>query len=633
MALSPNEELELLQLEEEEYQHSLKNKQPATAAPVAAQAPEAPVEESSSNLDAGLAGAAQGATFGFSDELGAAKDVAADYLTGSNVGKKWREYQQMREAANKKLAEEHPLSYTAGEIGGGVASSLLVPQLGAAKIATTAGRFSPAAAKFLAGQGESALARMAGKGATMAIQGAPVGALYGVGASEHNIEQPVELLKDAASGAGMGSITGMVLGAGVQGGKEGVKALGRIVDDTYLLRHGREGYRMGKEGINLGSSEVQEQLSLLPNEKAKGFVDKIMATDQEIGQKVGAALEKAQQNGVVINIDPKIQSVGQKIFDTIFVKNPTLGEMVEPRSRQLLELIATRQKGDLTPTEARALKDQLYKLSDNLAGFNSDTAHFARSVGLDLAHEVDTAMKLGIPEYQTAAREFEAFRRMVPETIMSKGTPSEYGKVYMGDLKNPELKLFESTRDMLRKSQLPGESAASEKMTFEQLKRNLKQMEGTNPETVQSLGGTAKDVTQGIRNDADRLAAIRLSHGIDPQEGISGSLKGSLSGLSTTGRGVIVSGANKAGRAVKAASESGPAKMSRKLFDNSEQSLNMLSQKLKANQSTEILGAALENALATKNEAGKNAVLFKLMQNPDYRNLLRDEGVEGEDNE
>lgn len=648
MPLSPNEELELLQLEEEEYQESLKAPQAAAPTPqqmtpeqIAEADRQFQIEQNRGVVDAGLAGAAQGATFGFSDELGAAKDVAGDYLSGNPLGKKWREYQKMRESANKQLSEESPLAYTGGELAGGVASSLVMPNLGAAKIAGMAGKYAPAAGKFLAGQGESALARMAGKGTTMAIQGAPIGALYGMGASENDMSKPVELAMDTASGAGMGSLTGLAIGASAQGGKEALKKAGGMIEDSNLLRQIREGYRMGEEGINLASGETQERLSLLPNEKSKGFVDRIMATDKDIGRKVGAAIDKAQDSGVVINIDPKIQSVGEKMFDTIFVKNPTLGEFIEPRTAQLLKLIATREKGNLTPTEARALKDQLYKLTDNLAGFNSDTANFARSMGMDLAHEVDTAMKLGMPEYQTAAREFEAFRRMVPETIMGKGTPSEYGKVYMGDLKNPELKLFESTRDMMKKSQLPGESASKEKMAFEQLKRNLNELGTTNPESVKSLGGTPKDVISGLRQDSDRLAAIRQSHGIDPQAGISEAGKGALSGLATTGRGVLVSGANQVGRIAGAASEaakntgqalakSSPAKMGRSLFNIPDDGLQGLAQRLKAKESSALLGDALESALANKNDAGKNAILFKLMQNPEYRNLLREEGLSEE---
>ena len=127
------------------------------------------------------------------------------------------------------------------------------------------------------------------------------------------------------------------------------------------------------------------------------------------------------------------------------------------------------------------------------------------------------------------------------------------------------------------------------------------------------------------------MLQIRQSHGIDPQAGIGEASKGALSGLATTGRGVLVSGANQAGRVTGAISKSSPAKMGRSLFNVTEQGLQGLAQRLKANQSTAPLGDALERALINKNNAGKNAILFKLMQNPEYRNLLREEGLQEEE--
>jgi hypothetical protein len=688
MPLSPDEELELLKLEEEEYQHSLKPAA-ASANPLAAQAATAltpeqveeadrqfQAEQGARELEAAGTGALQGATFGFSDEIGAGVDVLGDVLKGApsqkSLADKYREYQKLRESANKQLADESPWAYTGGELAGGVASSLVMPTMGAARIAGTAGRVSPKLAKFLAGQSESALGRIAGKGANLGIQGAPVGGLYGAGASEADLSRPTELASDIASGVGMGSIIGLALGATAQSSKEMFRKAGSIASDRPYLRQVKASYDMGEEGINLASGKMQGELSLLPNEKAQGFVSKIMATDKEIGKKVGAAIDDAQAKGILINIDPEVQSVGEKIYKTIFVENPTLGEFVEPRTAKLLKLIASRDKGDITPIEARALKDQLYKLTDNLAGFNSDTANFARRMGLDLAKEVDVAMKNSIPEYQIAAREFEAFRRLVPETIMSKATPSEYGQVYMGDLKNPGLKLFQTTRDLLKKAQLPGESASTEKATFEQLKRNLMELQQTNPDALKTLGGSAEEIIEALKKESDQLAAVRISTGIDPQAGIGEAGKGGISGLSTTGRGLLVSGANLAGRisgsipkvqdinkkfidlGIKTGEtgytglakgmqyipglekagkslERSTANLSRSLYKINDEGLQSLAERLKSKESTALLGSALENALINKNNAGKNAVLFKLMQNPEYRNLLREEGLSEEE--
>lgn len=579
-----------------------------------------------------LAGAAQGSTFGFSDELGATKDVVVDAFTGNKLGKSWRDLQKAREAANKKLAEESPWAYGAGEVIGGVGSSIVLPPMGAAKVASTASRFSPAIGKFLAGQSEGALARIAGKGTTMAIQGAPVGLAYGVGASENDISQPIELAKDALSGAGMGAAAVAAIGGGGQVIKRGVKGLGSIVKDSNYARAVKEGFNFGNEqGVNLGSGRDQETLTTLSDEFADSFVQKIFKTDEQLGKNVGAAINKAQADGIKINIDPKISEVSQKIYKTMTVDNPALEELLDAPTKKTLKAIKDRELGNLTPIEARAFKDYLYKLSDKLKGRGSDTSANASGWAKEIAKEISLSLKKSIPAYETAAEQFKQFRRLVPETILSKGTPVKYNKVYLGDLKNPDLKLLEATSDVISYSQLPGESKEAQRKTFEMLKRNLKELDSSNPNVAKNMEGSSEQVIAMLRKQSDKIAAMKIAQGVDPQAGVQEAVKSSLGMVSTTGKGIGVSVPNKVGLVTKAVRESSPVKMSKAVFDTTEKGLYTLSDKLKANQATAILGDSLENALNNKNEAGKNAVLFKLMQNPEYRNILREEGVSEEE--
>lgn len=588
-------------------------------------------EQTSKEIDAALAGGAQGITMGFSDELGAAKDITSDYLTNNKLGKSWREYQQTRESANKALKEESPNAYMAGEIGAGIAGAVALPSIGAARIAGTVGKLAPSAGKFLAGQLGGAGTRVAGKVAAGAIEGAPIGALYGVGASEHNISNPTELIKDAASGATMGLVTGGALSGATQSGKESIKYAKDFAEDTDFLRQLKLAYDYGTKRLNLGSSAVQDKLSMIPGQRAEDLVAKIGQVDDMLGKDVGVALETAQSNGVRINVDPAIQAAGNKIWQSVFIENPTLGQVLEPKTAQLLKSIAQREVGDLSPTEAKALRDHIYGLRDKLAGFNSDQAHLAKNVGTDLANALDQNLKSSIPEYQKAARSFEEFRRLIPETIISKGTPDQYGKVYMGSLKNPELKLHEATEMMLKKAKLPGEAAVEGRKTFETLRRNLGVLEQNNPKAVKGLGGTSEEVTGKLKRQADELAMIRQAQGFDPQEGAKNVIGGAISGLSSTGRGISASLANKAGMVNKAVGQSAPVRVASKVFNAGNDQLLRLAGKLKANTATSQMGEALERALNNKNEVAKNAVLFKLMQNPEYRNLFKDE--EGDSNE
>lgn len=580
-------------------------------------------------IEAGLAGAAQGATFGFSDELGAAKDVVMDAITGNPTAKKWREYQKIREAANKQLEEENPGSYMAGELAGGLGAAVFTPGVGTARVAATGAKLSPALGKFLAGQGGSALSRIAGKGAALGIEGAPIGALYGVGSSEHDISKPVELAQDGLSGATMGLIGGAVLGGSGQVGKETLDSAKGFVKDSDFLRQLGAAYDYGTKRLNLSSSTTQDKLSLVPGQRAEDLVNRIYGVDEMLGKKVGAALEKAQNNGVMIDVASPVKQAVQDIWKTIFVDNPTLGQILDPKSTKTLRTIVQSEgMTKLSPVDARALKDELYNLSSKLAGYSSDQANFAKGVSSKLAGDINNALKQAIPDYAQSAKEFEAFRRLVPETIVSKGMPSDFNNIYMGNLKAPEAKLYKASEEMLDRAFMPGQIGHEARGTFEQLRRNLTQLEQSSPQTVQAMGGSANDVMGRLKKQADELAMLNVSRGSNPIESTSGRLQSVATGLSTTGSGFAMTGANKVGRLAAATKQSAPVKTANAVFNYGEDQLRGLANQLKQSNATSYMGDALENALNNKNEVAKNAVLFKLLQNPEYRNMLQDENVE-----
>lgn len=170
MALTEKEELELLQLEEEEYQQSLKKQEPSEPKP--------------RHMEAAMAGL--GDVFGFGDEAQAAiesmlpvpeidKQLLAQGFTG-DIGKKpsYSDLVSQYKAKREKLAEESPLAYYGAK--------------GAGMIGT------------------------AGIGAGSPIlSGIALGALQGAGESEGSIVQdPTQLGKDIATGAGLGFAGGAI---------------------------------------------------------------------------------------------------------------------------------------------------------------------------------------------------------------------------------------------------------------------------------------------------------------------------------------------------------------------------------------------------------------------------------------
>jgi len=631
MALNPKEELELLQLEEEEYQHSLK-----AQAPVASAAPMPPIQDDAINQDgldkqAAFSGLAQGSTFGFSDEMGGAADVAGDVLTGKapdSLLDKYREYQKLRESANKADAERSPISYTGGEIAGAVGTGFLMPGIGGAKVASIGGRLlGPGAEAFLAAKNATGLAKVAGKATTGLIEGAPLGAAYGIGSSEHTLNEPVELAKDAASSAAMGSLTGASMAAAGAGSGMAYDKLKSAFGDEgkkNILRQAGKAFDYGKKGINLGDDTVLDQLSGKSLEESDKLVESIYKADSLLGQRVGDSINKAQQSGVRINIDPQIQESSSKIAN-IFLSNPTIAETLDPKSLKLIRTIAGREMGDLTPLETKALRDYLYDLGNNLAGINSEASGAAQKIGYDLAGSLDNALKTQVPEYATAAAKFKEFRAKVPETVINKATPDKYGKTYLGNLKNPELKLQEASEDMLSKAKLPGEAVNKERRTLFQLMENLKALEKSSPEAVEAMGGSAEKIGKTLRSQSDELAMLRHSQGYEPNEGTRGLLNRTMAGISGTGRGFTMTVANKAGLAAQSA----PVKMGQKLFTVPNDALLAFAQKLKTVNAH--MGDGLERAINNKSDGAKKAILFKLMQDPNYRNLLREEGLGDEE--
>lgn len=153
-------------------------------------------------LDDFLTGAVQGATFGFSDEIGAAIDILrgrapADAKTLTEA---YRVLQKAREAENEAARERSPMATTAGELIGGFA----VPIPGAA--ATGLGK-AMGLEKLLATIG------FKGKMLGHATSGTAAGMLAGLGTSKGAIEEdPTQILKDVGITGAIGGGLGIGLG-------------------------------------------------------------------------------------------------------------------------------------------------------------------------------------------------------------------------------------------------------------------------------------------------------------------------------------------------------------------------------------------------------------------------------------
>lgn len=182
-----------------------------------------------SKLESGLRGLAQGGTMGFADELTGGAEAGMEALSSMDLSSLVQNYQKYRDQTRdlyKQAQEANPVTYGAGELGGGVASALIP------------------------------MGKAAGIGAKLA-QSAALGGLASTGASEAS--SPEELAMDAAKGAALGAgLTGGAAGA-VKGTKAAGKAAGsaisNLLDKFELGKKAKLAAKMGEEGIDLSSKQ------------------------------------------------------------------------------------------------------------------------------------------------------------------------------------------------------------------------------------------------------------------------------------------------------------------------------------------------------------------------------------------
>jgi hypothetical protein len=176
------------------------------------------------------AGAIEGATMGFADELHGAMEnpMGAALATGRLLGadapatgeaaEALEEYDRARDelrAVGDEASERSPWAYGGGALAGGLATAPFTPALRVGSAATTAARAARAGGTLTPALTRAArlegLARVGGAAAT----GAGYGALGGAGASDE--DDILGVLGDTAGGAVGGAVTGGALGVAGEG--------------------------------------------------------------------------------------------------------------------------------------------------------------------------------------------------------------------------------------------------------------------------------------------------------------------------------------------------------------------------------------------------------------------------------
>jgi hypothetical protein len=506
-------------------------------------------------LESLLRGGAQGATFGFADEIAGASDAiptALNVLTGSgkfdDVVKSYKAGRDISRDAFKAAEEANPKTFMGGQIAGGI-----LPAIAAAPEAI----------------GAKALAQ----------SGAAIGAITGAGTSEADLTEGevTPFVKDVGTNAAVGALLNVLGGKvaekfGAKGlektaTERAVKATGvnksqmknllktiteevsddKIVKTTRLQQHGKN---------LLAKSDFLDSPVVTMGATAEDVLERSQKLLEKSGEEIGNILNKLDSQYSIDN--PKIREHffnPVKAIDKIkaiqdqFVKNGEVVPLYEAEFNKLQKAIDTIAKYGNNPinfSEANVLKSLISKTAYNNEGSLTDELMGSvRAIINDQIEEAaDTvAQKVGNPQILEQYLTAKDFYRTAKDAINAST-----GKV-AGNLVN---------RDLGITDYMAGIGAAA------------------------AHGSPTGLVTAGAHKLAKTYGNAVIASGANKLSAFSKTLTGApKEALKSTGEALIQSG----------------------------------------DQISTRLGRILIEA-SNRDDIGRNAVVFSLMQNPDYRKAL-----------
>jgi len=340
------------------------------------------IDQQSNMLEAGLEGFGQGASLGYGNELAAALEQVtfpvASFLTGQDVeADPYLKARDSYEARTKKLAEENPGSYMAGNVGGSIASAIATSPLttikgatGLAKLGNAAkiGALQGAAMDVDNKKGELSLGAE-DRLKNMAIGGALGGAFQGV---SNIMNKAPEALSDTAEGLAARAL-GAERGTIKSIGYDKVKQAGRTALD---------------EGV------------LSPLASTEDLATRVAALKQKGGEAMGDVYKAIDEAGVsTFNPLDEAVNVEKKIGD--FYKSP-INRGEAKQFENTIESMLMRGDKNIPISEAQALKEELGKVANWKNNLNiTEKEKMARDAYKVVSEGIDKAVEAGSQQLNT----------------------------------------------------------------------------------------------------------------------------------------------------------------------------------------------------------------------------------------
>lgn len=567
----------------------------------------------------GLArGAAQGATFGFADEitggLEALKDVALTDKTMDDLGGLYEQHRDESRADYEASEEASPVANLIGNIGGG----FMVPGLGAGNVALKgikAVKAAPSLGKaLLTGGFEGGITGMAS------------GALSAAGNSEGS---GMDLLNDTLAGGLVGGgIGGIAGGAGVgvsRAFKKGKDLLSDTTDwatkEGKLSGHIKEGFRKGVDDENIIGTSAHKEMGEYNTSNIAHMNNMLEDEMEHLGVLQKDFIVDAQKNGVEFDMKTLFEKMTKESEELVNGARVTPEEAIRFKH----ELASLTQKPRLFdedglpigPIEFKTLSPtEVYAMRSNLnermyADKKGEVADFLTS---KFVHNLSSEMKdkiKGLREVDSKIGALADARRITGKPVVYRSLSPEERSKFTTEMSA----LVDSMSDPT--NQKAGDSAKS---LFTELNK-------VNPKL-------AKDIGEGMEYANKNQSFLNQLSG-DTTLGSDW-----LTQLAGSSKNLAIYTAHVAGRGVRVASEASKipgrviSKKAGALYDWTPDRLKWIADK--ANKAVDSLGnvtpwgagaegqqlSRLLTEASTRNHIGRNALLFAIEQNPKYREWL-----------
>lgn len=617
-------------------------------------------------------GIGQGLTMGAADELGAIPSSLIESLynkfnpTDVDLRSKgfkidqpglsdlYRQNQQSIQKEFESSANRSPIGYTAGQLAGGITSGSAIG--GALGIGGEAAGDAPKLLDIARDQGKmKALGELLKRGGTTYAQALPTIALEGALSSKKggltSLPEAQELGKDVVGSA----MFGLPAVMGLQAATEVAAPMARnaanaikgkvqgIVGESPLLRQTKVSYDYGVKNINPKSEFAQmikpgvSGSGILAHEESSNtneLLDNLMQPRQAIGKDIENSLNQATNDNVIVPFKDKANTILDSIKD---VSNVYPGIKKDEKLNYLANKLAKSES--LNPLETHDLIDYtdafLNKLKPSVQDPNIGS--IIESLN-DTRQNLLSTLKQSVPEYAKHAERYSNFMQ-IPEQLLAGDVPLANKNIFYSRVNNADDRAYLKMRQLVQGSTASGSISKIPKTATNNLIDKMQNFEGSELQKVangelpaSSMNTSTEDFANKLRSYSDKSNARGNTDALAPQTGVTGTIKQVLTGTGETGRAMVLSGANLAGRLrtpINAGVTKNPvAQISRAIYNAPDATVTALAQKLKGSPGVAKYGEQLEHALSSPDTNRRNQVLFTIMQNPSARAFVGDQAEE-----